>query len=751
MVSFRNPARKRRVVVLRSAAWACFTFAVFVVTAAINAPEVRDRIRPELISPEKGAAFTAAVDLRTRKFYTLRGPAVGQTPLGRLTLFEDGTALGPEDSLHNAIRSKGAGAYSYWDRTLYFSTSDGTDPRNNGREYTFHAQLALKPALGSLGAFAAIGGFLCLGLSLRSGPPARLGVARSPGQRLRSLVETAVLATRPGAMPETVYWTLFGVLLVWGVFVRSVWTYAYGLPDVTPDTLHYIIPAADDPWRPFSEMRTAGVPGLLVLSVGVAGPIGILLAHNLLWLASTLAVTLALRTHLQAPALSLLVLAYLVLSAKNLVQEYFLMSEHLSRVLYVGYFALALYLLRHPASRWAAVGMAALVFANIITKPSAAVLIVATLLLLLGALGLAIHPEARRRVAVNAAIFLFLVLGGLLGYMAAYQGKYGAFALSGFQGWNLFSHTGHLIKLDGGIHPELKAELREFMPLYIEKYAGSGRFHPNWLVYGSTDPDLDADFGKRSPAASIVRYVANQPGGTLLARVDRVFLELALEGIRTHPVEYARYAAFQMYVLFQDGYSFDYGLPAPSMATLDRHTAGTGLFTGYFLREGRDLEGRLIGAKVRSCDENWFVRKFCRALSSEEWYRRYADRSLLPLLSSVDGLQDRLSAPVRYVFERLPALALLLTPLLIVPVRPSLRARRILAAVALLALVLLGYGLFLGLLNVAEPRRFLSNVQDLVVFMLAGVVICGFLAVRRLALLAARRTTARRTNTRHHA
>jgi hypothetical protein len=184
------------------------------------------------------------------------------------------------------------------------------------------------------------------------------------------------------------------------------------------------------------------------------------------------------------------------------------------------------------------------------------------------------------------------------------------------------------------------------------------------------------------------------------------------------------------------------------MVSLDRHTAGTGTFTGYFLREGRDLEGRFIGAKVRSCDENWFVRRFCTALSSEAWYRRYADASLLPLLSSVDDLQDRFSAPVRYVFERLPALALLLTPLLMVPVRPGLRVRRILVAVALLTLVLLGYALFLGLLNVAEPRRFLSNVQDLVVFTLAGVVMCGFLSVRRLALLAARRTAARRTNTR---
>jgi hypothetical protein len=389
--------------------------------------------------------------------------------------------------------------------------------------------------------------------------------------------------------------------------------------------------------------------------------------------------------------------------------------------------------------------MAALVLANILAKPSAAVLIVVTLLLL-GSLALARHHEARR-LLVNAAIFFSVVVGGVLGYMTVYQGKYGTFALSSFHGSNLFSHTGHLIKLDGGIHPELKAELREFMPLYIQKYAASGRFRPNWLVYGSSDPEMDADFQGRSPRAAIERFVSRQTGGTVLARVDRVFLDLALEGIHAHPVQYVRYVALQIYTLFEDGYSFEYGIPAPSIASIDRHAAGTGTFTGYFLGEPLDLGGRFIGAKVRSCDQNWFVSRFCTALSSDEWYRRYADRSLLPLLSSLDELQDRFSAPVRYVFEWLPALALLVVPLLIVPVRPSLRVRRILAAVALLALILFGYALFLGLMNVAEPQRFLSNVQDLIVFMLASVVICGFLAVRRLALLAARHTVIQRPNT----
>lgn len=53
-----------------------------------------------------------------------------------LIVLEDGDALGPTHSAHQKIRQIGAGAYSHWNDTLYFSTSDNTDPSINGRRYT---------------------------------------------------------------------------------------------------------------------------------------------------------------------------------------------------------------------------------------------------------------------------------------------------------------------------------------------------------------------------------------------------------------------------------------------------------------------------------------------------------------------------------------------------------------------------------------------------------------------------------------
>jgi hypothetical protein len=50
-------------------------------------------------------------------------------------LCEDGHAIGSPHSLHDDIRSKGGGLYSHWSGSLYFSTSDNSDPNTNGRTY----------------------------------------------------------------------------------------------------------------------------------------------------------------------------------------------------------------------------------------------------------------------------------------------------------------------------------------------------------------------------------------------------------------------------------------------------------------------------------------------------------------------------------------------------------------------------------------------------------------------------------------
>ena len=57
-----------------------------------------------------------------------------------LRLFEDGRELGPAHAAHVDIRGIGLGQFSHWSNgtteSLYFSASDNTSPRTNGRRYS---------------------------------------------------------------------------------------------------------------------------------------------------------------------------------------------------------------------------------------------------------------------------------------------------------------------------------------------------------------------------------------------------------------------------------------------------------------------------------------------------------------------------------------------------------------------------------------------------------------------------------------
>jgi hypothetical protein len=57
----------------------------------------------------------------------------------RLSLFEDGTPLAHAGARHDAIRAVGGGRYSLWPLAIFFSSSDGSDPRTNGRQYHIQA------------------------------------------------------------------------------------------------------------------------------------------------------------------------------------------------------------------------------------------------------------------------------------------------------------------------------------------------------------------------------------------------------------------------------------------------------------------------------------------------------------------------------------------------------------------------------------------------------------------------------------
>jgi pectate lyase len=78
-----------------------------------------------------GYAYVISKDLGTP------GDTNAQPTVSTVRIFENGKEIGPAHALHSEIRSLGKGRFSYKSLKLRFSSSDNTDPRKNGRKYTY--------------------------------------------------------------------------------------------------------------------------------------------------------------------------------------------------------------------------------------------------------------------------------------------------------------------------------------------------------------------------------------------------------------------------------------------------------------------------------------------------------------------------------------------------------------------------------------------------------------------------------------
>lgn len=88
---------------------------------------VEEVLVPGRIRHESGFCYTAGLTA---------GRAGDKDGISNCTLLENGKPLPHPSARHAAIRSVGMGRYSHWTAaTLYFSTTDNSDPRTNGRSY----------------------------------------------------------------------------------------------------------------------------------------------------------------------------------------------------------------------------------------------------------------------------------------------------------------------------------------------------------------------------------------------------------------------------------------------------------------------------------------------------------------------------------------------------------------------------------------------------------------------------------------
>lgn len=89
--------------------------------------QIREVISPDKISADQGSSYIARLSIPR---------SADQKTTSKCILLEDGKPLPHPHARHKLIREQGRGHYSHWtSNTLYFSTSDSSDPRTNGKKY----------------------------------------------------------------------------------------------------------------------------------------------------------------------------------------------------------------------------------------------------------------------------------------------------------------------------------------------------------------------------------------------------------------------------------------------------------------------------------------------------------------------------------------------------------------------------------------------------------------------------------------
>jgi hypothetical protein len=515
-------------------------------------------------------------------------------------------------------------------------------------------------------------------------PLALLAAALLNGRRAFRASRRLTRAT--GLTPDRVYWIGLAALLAAGLICRVAWTRAVCLPVIQPDSVSYWEPALRNPIFPLDEIRAVAVPYLVAASLAAFHhPIGILIAQNVLALGSALLLGLALGRRSGMRAAGLLLIAYILFCEKNAGFEYYLMSEHLARCLYVIFVAGCIGF-RNPASPKAAACLALVAIANILTKPSAVILVPVFLAWL--AISAATSGAGSKKALLRAAAVYVCMIAAALGIYATMSLRtFGSFEVTSMGGISLYWHVHPLTNLDGPAFPEIKTELKRFFPLYLSKYAEKGKASGDWAVFGSTNRGLRADFGDESPGKVVSAYALWHGSGSLIHRQNEIFRRLSIEGIRAHPLAYVLLSLRGVYRLVADGLTFSYWPRLPFADVSGARAASQQWFDRYI----PGPPGSLL--RTTACRAGAPSRAETALLRVPELAARVAARGFPLLLGST------LAAAGALIFL-LPS---------------GLPTRRAYGQLALFLLVPSTYILFCGFLIPAEPPRLLTNVQDMLV------------------------------------
>jgi hypothetical protein len=337
-----------------------------------------------------------------------------------------------------------------------------------------------------------------------------------------------------------------------------------------------------------------------------------------------------------------------------------------------------------PTSHRMTALLALLSVAAILTKPSAVILLPVFLGWLLLAEVSAGSGGPRR--LPRAAVVYFGIVGTLLAtYAYENHRRFGFFGLSGMDGFVLYWHVHPLTRLDSGLYPEIKAEMRPFFQKYLEEHAEKGDYDGDWAVHGR--------LAMKSPATVVAAYAQNHGQGSVFRRENEIFKALALEAIRYRSRDYLILSLRGVRSLWSNGLIFWY----------DRQ----------LLPFDPPSPGRINASWARE-RAPWFTHWF--SVFHSPWSARFNDdpnRRIEPR-SPTMMLPNLVTTVMTRWFRVIAWSGVLFGLIATIPTRGAGPGPRLIGLVPCAAVAVL-YVVFCGFTIPAEPPRYLAHVQDLIV------------------------------------
>ena len=426
-----------------------------------------------------------------------------------LRLFEDSVEIGTPHSVHQDINTSGGGRFSHWQiaasgsaDSLVFSTSDGSDPRSNGRSYRVQYQLEF----GSLG-LATIGLLWIAAFSVF------VTVAGTNHPRAVSATWLALrrlmchAAHSPG-------WTV----AVAGAAAYVLWFFAFAMPELpllNPDSHTYLTAKAIVPlgYYAFSKLVVIWGNGLK----------GLPAAQIAVWITSVFVLYQALQAAVRFRAVAALcAIALLLLSTVTKYSMFALSEVVYASSLLVHLSVVVLALARTTRPRLVMVGMTALLV--IVIRPAGFFVPVCTLLLF------AYRFRERRVIALATVIPMAVGFALLTVASNAYRGT----TTQSITWLALFPHVAHLFDAEELTKPDapasaVAAALADYRRDLAVQHSSVGR-----ALYSMNN------FNRASAAT---QSALRQFGFRDREEMIPYYREFALASITHHPLAYSSHVA----------------------------------------------------------------------------------------------------------------------------------------------------------------------------------------------------------------